>query len=597
MRTANTILSVLQERGKNRQGLERIYRLLYNRELYIAAYSKLYPNPGNLTPGTTSETIDGMSLEKIDKLIAEVSQERFRWTPVRRHYIPKGNGKTRPLGIPTWKDKLLQEVIRMLLEAYYEPQFSKYSHGFRPARGCHTALVEINRTWKGTIWFIEGDIKGCFDNIDHTMLINILERQIKDGRFLRLIKELLEAGYLEEWKYHHTYSGTPQGGVVSPLLANIYLNELDQWVESELIPGVNKGKRRKENPDYQRVRHQLHNIKYRGQQGSIKELLKQRRTLPSQDTDDPDYRRLLYCRYADDTLFGFIGPKQEAEEIKRRITDWIRTNLRLELSQEKTLITHGKTEKASFLGYHIGVLYRDYQLDSRKSRNSNGRITLRIPQAVIRKQQNKFMEKRKPATMRGWIVDSDYDIVVRYQQIYRGLVNFYQLADNLCHLDALKWTMSGSLLRTLAAKHKTSVQKLADQLRATHEGIACYEVRIEREGKKPLIARFGGIPLRVNKQVEIVDEVRVTPRGRTEIVQRLLAETCEVCGTSENIEVHHVRKLSDLKKRYKGRNMPTWVLWMAKRNRKTLMVCRTCHMAIHAGKPLHWINSPESRMR
>jgi len=202
-----------------------VYRQLYNPALYLQAYGRIYKNDGAMTRGATEETVDGMSQEKIKTLIALIREERFRWTPVRRKYIDKkqGNGKKRPLGIPTWSDKLLQEVLRSILEAYYEPQFSDQSHGFRPKQGCHTALTSIVDTWAGAKWFIEGDIKGCFDNINHDILLTILREKIHDGRFLRLLAQLLKAGYMEDWTYHPTLSGTPQGGVITPptMLLNV----------------------------------------------------------------------------------------------------------------------------------------------------------------------------------------------------------------------------------------------------------------------------------------------------------------------------------------------------------------------------------------
>src|SRR5262245_28383673 len=250
MQTADTLLTVIRSRGERGLPLERVYRSLFTPELYLRAYANLYPNQGAMTKGVTEETVDGMSLAKIASIIEEIRSERFRWTPVRRTYIPKANGKMRPLGIPTWRDKLVQEVIRLILESFYEPQFSDASHGFRPERGCHTALTTVQRTWKGTRWFVEGDIKGCFDNIDHTVLLNILRRKIQDGRFITLVEGLLKAGYLEEWKFNRTFSGTPQGGVVSPILANIYLTELDRFVTTELVPEFTKGDKRGSNKEY-----------------------------------------------------------------------------------------------------------------------------------------------------------------------------------------------------------------------------------------------------------------------------------------------------------------------------------------------------------
>ena len=196
--------------------MEDIYRQLFNRDLFLRAYGRIYRNDGAMTPGATPETVDAMSLEKIDAIIGVLRQERYRWTPVRRTYIPKKSGKLRPLGIPTWSDKLLQEVVRSLLNAYYEPQFSPHSHGFRPHRGCHTALGEVTKHWRGVKWFIEGDISQCFDRIDHPVLLSILNEKLHDQRFLRLLANLLDAGYLEDWNYHATLSGSPQGGIVTP---------------------------------------------------------------------------------------------------------------------------------------------------------------------------------------------------------------------------------------------------------------------------------------------------------------------------------------------------------------------------------------------
>ena len=217
MRDAETTLLIIEDRGKKNLPLENVYRRLYNPDLYLRAYGRLYRTEGAMTQGTTEETVDGMSQEKILDIIEKLECERYRWTPVRRTYIEKkGSTKMRPLGIPTWTDKLLQEVMRSILEAYYEPQFSPSSHGFRPRRGCHTALKEIFHTWTGTRWFIEGDIKGCFDNIDHTVLLSIIREKIHDNRFLILVENLLKAGYLEKWDYRPTLSGTPQGGIITP---------------------------------------------------------------------------------------------------------------------------------------------------------------------------------------------------------------------------------------------------------------------------------------------------------------------------------------------------------------------------------------------
>ena len=423
MRTAETVLNVIRERGERGLPLENIYRLLYNRNLYLRAYGRLYSNQGAMTKGTTAETVDGMSLAKIDRLIEELRYERFRWTPIRRVNIPKPNGGTRPLGIPTWTDKMLQEAIRMILEAYYEPQFSDRSHGFRPRRGCHTALSEVANTWTGVRWFVEGDIKGCFDNIDHEVLLSVLGEKLHDNRFLRLLKYLLTAGYLEDWKYGRTLSGTPQGGVASPILANIYLDRLDKFVETVLIPAHTRGTVRRRNLAWTRLRNQMGYHKKVGHHSLAVKLRKAMQQLPSGDPYDPGYRRLRYVRYADDFVLGFIGAKAEAGQIKESLETFLRDSLKQELSKEKTLITHATSQAARFLGYEIVNQQVHDKLDRNGQRQVNGRIGLRIPAKVIEQHCRAYMKNSKPAHRNILIHDTDYTIVDRYQAEFRGAVN------------------------------------------------------------------------------------------------------------------------------------------------------------------------------
>src|SRR5260370_40828980 len=253
MQDAGTVLEVLRERGRKGLPCDELYRQMFNKSLYLLAYGNTYSNQGAMTPGACDETADGMSEEKIDQIIAAMRGERYRFAPVRRVHIPKKNGKLRPLGRPSWSDKLAGEVVRLLLEAYYEPTFSGHSHGFRPGRGCHTALTEVAVNWTGTTWFVEGDIADCFGSLDHEIMVRILSEQSHDNRVLRLLRNMLKAGYLEDWKYHDTLSGVPQGGVVSPVLSNIYLSKLDTFAETVLIPQYTRVDRRKVNPEYRKL--------------------------------------------------------------------------------------------------------------------------------------------------------------------------------------------------------------------------------------------------------------------------------------------------------------------------------------------------------
>ncbi len=375
---------------------EGIYRQLFNPQLYLLAYGRIYSNKGAMTPGPDAETADGMTMAKIERIIDAVRHERYRFRPVRRHYIPKKDGKQRPLGLPSWSDKLLGEVIRLLLEAYYEPQFSEHSHGYRPGRGCHTALGEVARTWTGTSWFIEGDISQCFDRLDSRVMLDTLGEKIHDNRLLRLVGQMLAAGYLEDWVWNATLSGVPQGGVLSPCLSNIYLDRLDQFVETILMPEYNRGALRRHNPEYQRVQWAVARARHRGDDAAVRELRKQQRSLPSLDPHDPGYRRLRYVRYADDILLGFTGPKAEAEEIKRRLAQFLRDDLKLELSETKTLITHARTSAARFLGYEIITQY-DNRKQTAGRRSVNGQIRLRVPVDVIKAKCSRYTQGGKPA--------------------------------------------------------------------------------------------------------------------------------------------------------------------------------------------------------
>jgi group II intron reverse transcriptase/maturase len=299
MQDAGTVLAVLRERGRNGLPCDELYRQMFNKGLYLLAYGGIYSNQGAMTPGACDETADGMSEAKIGQIIAAMRGEQYRFAPVRRVAIPKKNGKLRPLGLPSWSDKLVGEVVRLLLEAYYEPQFSDRSHGFRKGRGCQTALREVQHTWTGTVWFVEGDISDCFGSVDHEILLRILAEKIHDNRFLRLIRNMLKAGYMEDWQYHPTLSGTPQGGVVSPLLSNIYLDKLDKFVERELIPQHTRGSRRKSNREYGRLAARRWHARQRGDRDQARDLARQMRALPFGDPMDPGYRRLFYLRYAD----------------------------------------------------------------------------------------------------------------------------------------------------------------------------------------------------------------------------------------------------------------------------------------------------------
>jgi group II intron reverse transcriptase/maturase len=582
MQNAETVLSVLCERGKRGLPCDELYRQLFNPQLYLMAHGRIYSNNGSMTPGADGETADGMALAKIGRIINALRHERYRFKPAKRAYLLKKNGKQRPLGMPSWSDKLVGEVIRLLLEAYYEPQFSDASHGFRPGRGCHTALAKVAASWTGTAWFIEGDISDCFGRLDHEVMVSALAAKIHDNRFLRLVRNMLKAGYLEDWKWNATLSGVPQGGIVSPVLSNIYLHKLDEFAEKALVPEYNRGKARAANRAYTRVSSKAHRARMRGDRAKARELRKQQRRMPVSDPQDLGYRRLRYVRYADDILLGFSGPKREAEEIKRLLAEFLREDLKLELSPEKTLITHARTHAARFLGYEITIGHDENR------RAINGVVKLRVPSKVVKEKCVPHMKRGKPASRSQIKNDSDHAIVATFGAEYRGIVQYYLLAGDVYRLGRLHWVMRTALLKTLASKHGSTVTKMARKHQATvatqYGPRKCIQASQERDGRKPLVAQFGGIPLR-QKRTAVIHDRQPSPTSHPyrELTKRLLKGDCEMCGKAGSaVAVHQVRKLADLAAQ--GKSEPAWNKLMTKMRRKTIITCDACHEMIHAGK-------------
>ena len=590
MQSTESVIHVMQTLGEKRSKLTRVYRQMYNKNLYISAYSKLYRNKGALTPGVTKETVDGMNLSRIETIVEQMRRETYRWSPVKRRYITRKDGRKRPLGLPTWGDKLIEEVLRRMLEAYYEPQFSENSHGFRPNRGCHTALRQIANNWTGTVWFIEGDIKSCFDHIDHKKLMAILGKQIDDPRLLRLIRHRLSSGIVEDWVYQRTYSGTPQGGVLSPLLANIYLNELDQYIENSLLPIWNAEKKRKYNPAYSTVHRHLSRARRRKDWKQYKQLTQEKRRIPSQDMYDPDFRRLKYVRYADDFLLAFVGTKDEARQILTQIEEFLGQNLGFQTSESKSRITHAKSDTAKFLGYGISVYGNISDRITGARRSANGRVVLKLPEGICESKEREWKRNGHPRIKGQMLAYSVEETISSYQVQYRGLVNYYQYAVDVHELARVKYAMEQSLAHTLAGKLKISVSQVYRRystnivVNGQKYKVLQSVVEDEKTGRK-YTATWGGIPL---KRVRVVgnlleDKVSYGYQARSELVQRMFANKCELCGKeTRELEGHHTNQLQDyIRRKRAGRSLKVWESQMVLRRRKTLFVCKPCHVKIH----------------
>jgi group II intron reverse transcriptase/maturase len=570
---------------------DKLFQKLYNAELWLMAYEQIAAEPGNLTAGADGSTIDGMGMELITDTIAELKAARYKPQPVRRVYIEKANGKKRPIGIPSFRDKLLQTAVKLILEAIYEPTFSETSHGFRPNRSCHTALARVKRM-TGVRWWVEGDIAGFFDNLCHDTLLTILGKRITDQRFLHLIKQFLRAGYIEDWQHNQTYSGTPQGGNLSPILSNIYLNELDRRI-ADKIKAFNQGKRRRWRREYWRVcdrrKQAKKKARQRGDWTSYKALTKEMLETQATDPQDPDFRRMYYCRYADDFLVGVIGSKEDAEAIKDWLSSYLAEGLQLELSAEKTLITHAE-KRVRFLGYDIKRGDGKRKVRVRGKQGSGVQRTCKQKLILLMPRDKCETFAKEYGQRQGWqgrerihlFHLSELEILMIYNAEIRGFLSYYALADNLAPVaNSLLWLTTTSFLKTLAAKRRSTLRKVARSLK---RGPNQYVIPLRKEDgsikEYALVASTKQIERKKVTYAEVDEKPNTwVYRSRTELGQRLRAQQCEWCGTQEGpIEVHHVRKLKDLK------GKKEWERQMIARRRKTMVLCRACHDDLHAGR-------------
>ncbi len=600
MRNPERVLNSLNEHSKDlNYKFERLYRILFNEEMYGIAYQKIASNVGSTTKGSDGQSIDNMSLARIQTLITSLKDESYQPHPSRRVYIPKKNGKTRPLGIPAFEDKMVQEVIRMILEAIYEEHFECISHGFRPQRSCHTALLQVQKTFTGAKWFIEGDIKGFFDNINHDVMIATLRERISDDRFIRLIRKFLNAGYVEDWKFHKTYSGTPQGGIVSPILANIYLDQLDKYMK-EYIQNFDKGKWRRRGIEGNHFRNEQRRTVYKLERtkdetermaltARLKTIELERAAFPSRDEMDENYRRLKYVRYADDFIIGVIGSKEDAKRIKEDIKNFLLNKLSLELSDEKTLITH-TSKSAKFLGYEITVTRNKHQ-----RRDVNGRLrcsynkivhllvnsdTLRDKLLDYGVMNIKLLNGKQvwyPKCRSELINNDDLEILDRYNQELRGFCNYYRIAYNSSTLHNFRYIMEYSMYKTFAGKYRSSVPKIITKYRKEK----LFAVKYTQKGKTKFRFFYKESFKRQNTAynqscdtLPIVIYITAT----TSLMDRLKAEKCELCGETGKLQMHHINKLKNLEGKEK------WEKLMLSRKRKTIALCEKCHKLRHCGK-------------
>lgn len=606
MRNPTEVLKTLSEKSRDKSyRFQRLYRNLYNPEFYYLAYNNICTGQGNMTPGTDGETIDGMSSQRIQNIIASLKDHSYQPHPARREYIAKKNsGKKRPLGIPSAADKLVQEVVRMILESIYEPNFSPNSHGFRPKRSCHTALKHIDINFKGAVWFVEGDIKACFDSFDHHVMVDILRERIEDEYFIALIWKFLRAGYMEQWQYHKTYSGTPQGSGVSPILANIYLDKLDNFMD-RLKESFDRGtaKNRPVDSGYLKARTQYHKLKKsfepkwaaaapEEKSEMDRQLRKARNEMfahPYYAKCSSSYKCLRYCRYADDFIISVIGSRQDAEQIKADVKSFLANALKLELSEEKTKVTHS-SNFARFLGYDICISHSDtikYNKQGVAKREFSGRVMLYVPKE---KWMGKLLEyhalkieldengKEKWKTIhRGKLINhTDIEIISKFNAEIRGLYHYYQLAHNVSVLNKFAYIMEYSMYKTFACKYRSTVRKII--CKYSHDGVFSVTYQTKKGVKNCEFYHDGFKRVR-----EVLPEADTLPEyGRrynnpNSNAARIKRGVCELCGQrTDDIRMYHVRKMKDLT------DDSDWDRLMKKMRRKSLAVCKNCFDKIHS---------------
>ena len=567
----------------------RLYRYLLREDIYIAAYQNIYANGGAMTKGIDNDTAVGFGFDYVHDLIRELKSGTYRAKPVRRVYIPKKNGKMRPLGVPSFRDKLLQDVIRMYLEAIYEPLFDDCSHGFRPGKSCHTAFAQIRKTFNAVPWIIEGDISRCFDDIDHDILIGILGRKIRDDRLLQVIRQFLKAGYMEDWDFHETYSGAAQGGIISPILMNIYMNELDKAVRAvgEWFSAGSDG-RNKVNSRYASLRNRITALdrKIAGAEGPCRRaLLDERRSIEKQLRQTPSriptMKKICYVRYADDWLIGVHGSKADCEQIKSLVSQFLKQELHLTLSEEKTLITHSD-RKIRFLGYDISVT-RSQQLrrsvkTGRLSRSLYKHVVFSVPmedKIVPYMLSKKAVIQRPDGTLRPrarteLLFARDDEIVRTYNSEIRGILNYYNKAGNYHKLGYFRYLMEYSCLYTLARKHNKSVRQIIRMYADNGSWSVPYKTKT---GTK----RIGLVSLDSCKGSWVSDSIKeYQPYRVRELWRRISRNDCEYCGvhSEKHCKVFQVRRLKDL-------GTEPWAVTMKRMRRKTLVVCPACYNIIH----------------
>ena len=564
-------LSNLCKKSPDKPVDRKLSKLISDPKLLEFAYDNIKSKPGNMTPGIVPETLDGISYSNLEKIALSLKNESFTFRPGRKTAIPKGTtGKTRKLTIAPPRDKIVQEAIRIILNAIFEPKFKETSHGFRPNKGCHTALKYIYTKFKPCTWMIEGDISKCFDSINHDKLMLIIENKILDRQFTKLIRKSLKAGYFEFKQYKHNIVGTPQGSIISPILSNIFMHQLDVFVD-DLKSNFEKGKRARNTKEYDHHRYLMKKAKKENDLATLNALYKENSNKEVMDFKDPNYKRLLYVRYADDWVVGIRGNFEETKEILSEITRFC-NEIGLTVNKDKTKITNLNKDRAFFLGTNIfrsRVTKKgpNKQLDSSTQRyNRQLRLTAPLDNIRNKLRQAGFLLGKKPTPRFLWLPLSHKEIILMYNSVLRGYINYYSFVHNYGAMTGmLNIILIRSAAALLAAKFK---------LGTTAKVFKKFGKRLENEGVSFIKLNYTTDILRFKIKADPIIKTQYASNLSKGSIENL---PCAKCGSIYRVEMHHIKHMKNLNPKVSEIDR-----LMIRAQRKQIPLCRQCHMKHHS---------------
>jgi len=587
---------------KTLESTEVNIKAISNLKNLVAAYELIKSKPGNMTKGANDITLDGINLAYFANVQSKLKAGKYEFNPARRIQIPKpGKNETRPLTIASPREKIVQKAILLIMERLYEDKFLDTSHGFRPARGTHTAMKQLEATFQSAQYIIEADFSKAFDSIQHEALMGIIREEIKCEKTLGLIKSGLKAGYFELGELHDNLAiGTPQGSILSPLLCNIFLHKLDEYIE-ELKKEHHKGEKRQRSKENMKPQNKAKYWRRKGYDKSrsaeYRLIIQQLLNTPSMRRDD-SFIRINYVRYADDFVVGVEGSYKTAKEILQKIETFVNNELKLKFNPNKTSISKFREKPFKFLGYSIRAPLmkrgkKPFETiivnDKRILRRKKVRISIEMDtEKVFKKLENNgFIRKRTShaahkeleygGTFKGNLINLDHpDILKYYNLVVKGIQNYYSFARNRCDIARVGWLLKESCALTLARKFK--LKTLAKVFGKFRKDLG-YDIDKDKRisfidisyVKATNIAKAESINKDPLKSIEKVWNAKFTKSN--------LSAPCVICGSTTEVEMHHVRQIRDMKN--PNLKLDFFTRQMAAINRKQVPLCKDHHIRLH----------------